>query len=355
MAGLITLVTPSVGAAQGLSADISAGRLVYDEGSTTVGSDNVLGTIRYEQHDAWLFGSVAAPVSGSDTFWTAVGTGGRLRLPWRSQRLSIGVDADAHAFSFRDRLVDQTGVGGALETLPFLQLAFGSAFLEGYSGWRGHTVAQAGVRSNRDVIESGLRAAAGRRVRVEAEGRWVSAPEGVFPFVGGTLTVENRALRVWARAGRWLDATLDDPVWGGGIDVRLSARSHIWTSFRQDASDPLYFNSARKTWSIGATRQLGGASASGLPIRSYPAGPVVLRVAAGDVPGDAVFIGGDFNGWQAVAMHREGNAWMVTLRLSPGTYHYAFRTAGGSWFVPASTYGRRDDGMGGSLAVLMVS
>jgi hypothetical protein len=93
----------------------------------------------------------------------------------------------------------------------------------------------------------------------------------------------------------------------------------------------------------------------GLPIRSHPAGPVVLRLAAAEAPGDELFVGGDFNGWQAVPMRREGEAWVVTLRLTPGTYHYAFRNTRGAWFVPASTEGRRDDGMGGYVGVLMVS
>ena len=46
-------------------------------------------------------------------------------------------------------------------------------------------------------------------------------------------------------------------------------------------------------------------------------------------------------------MQREGGEWVVRLPLSPGVYHYAFRAANGEWFVPPSTPGRRDDGMGG--------
>jgi hypothetical protein len=34
-------------------------------------------------------------------------------------------------------------------------------------------------------------------------------------------------------------------------------------------------------------------------------------------------------------------------------YHYAFRT-GARWFVPEGTAGRRDDDMGGHVAVLVV-
>jgi hypothetical protein len=36
-------------------------------------------------------------------------------------------------------------------------------------------------------------------------------------------------------------------------------------------------------------------------------------------------------------------------------YHYAFRSHTGQWFVPASVAGRRDDGFGGHIAILVVS
>jgi hypothetical protein len=349
------LLCPHVGAAQELSADVSTGRLVYDQGATTVATDNVLGTLRYVQHGGWIFGSVAAPLSSNDTFWTAAGTGGRFSVPLGARQVSLGADMDAHAFAFRDRMVDQTGSGGTLEALPFLRLSVGPGYVEGYSGWRGHTITQDALRLNRSIVESGLRAGTGERVRVEAEGRWVKAPEGVFPFVGASVTVGHRGFEAWAQAGRWLDDDLSEPVWGGGVDVRMTARSHLWTSFRQDASDPLYLNTPRKTWSIGITRRLGGAPSAGLPIRSHPAGAVSLRIAAADAAGDELFVGGDFNGWQPVAMRREGDVWVVTLPLAPGTYHYAFRNSRGAWFVPVSTQGRRDDGMGGYVGVLMVS
>ena len=54
-------------------------------------------------------------------------------------------------------------------------------------------------------------------------------------------------------------------------------------------------------------------------------------------------------------MLREGEYWVVRLPLTAGVYHYAFRSSTGDWFVPTSTAGRRDDGMGGYVAVLVVS
>ena len=55
-----------------------------------------------------------------------------------------------------------------------------------------------------------------------------------------------------------------------------------------------------------------------------------------------------------VPMQREGRDWTIRLPLAKGAYHYAFQSARGAWFVPASIPGRRDDGMGGQVAVLLV-
>ena len=82
---------------------------------------------------------------------------------------------------------------------------------------------------------------------------------------------------------------------------------------------------------------------------------VVLRLPVGDAPPGNVSIAGDFNNWQAAPMQRENGEWVARLPLAPGVYHYAFRSAKGEWFVPETASGRRDDGMGGHVAVLVVS
>ena len=66
-------------------------------------------------------------------------------------------------------------------------------------------------------------------------------------------------------------------------------------------------------------------------------------------------IAGDFTGWKPVPMQRDGSRWTFTVKLEPGTYHYAFVGEDGTWFVPESVPGRQDDGMGGHVAVLVVS
>jgi hypothetical protein len=54
-------------------------------------------------------------------------------------------------------------------------------------------------------------------------------------------------------------------------------------------------------------------------------------------------------------MQRRGDAWVYSVTLEPGTYNYAFVDAQGEWFVPEKHPGRKSDGMGGVVAVLVVS
>jgi Glycogen recognition site of AMP-activated protein kinase len=96
-----------------------------------------------------------------------------------------------------------------------------------------------------------------------------------------------------------------------------------------------------------------GACASARPDGHVPGG-TVIRLAMADAPAGKVSVAGDFNDWQPVPMRREGHEWVLRLSLTTGVYHYAFRAASGEWFVPASTPGRHDDGMGGHNAVLVV-
>jgi hypothetical protein len=96
--------------------------------------------------------------------------------------------------------------------------------------------------------------------------------------------------------------------------------------------------------------------------RRFRAAPVAAEVGAGGVtlriPGrglrQAPSVAGDFSGWRPLRMVRSGEFWVIRLDLAPGAYRYAFRTADGEWFVPDSVPGRRDDGMGGVSALLLV-
>jgi hypothetical protein len=354
---LSALSRVNVAHAQGWSADVSAGRIVYDPVSANVTTNNVIGSLRYDtRRELWVYGAGAVPTGDDGTFWGAGGMGGRLIFSaQRAGRASIGADVGAHGFSFRDRVVDQAGSGGTLEAMPFARLAAGVGFIEGRGGWRGHTLSFAGARENRRVFETGVRGGYGTTLRVEGDARWVNASEGTYPFVGATIAYAGSRMDVWAQTGKWLATDLGERVWAVGGGVSLGPRTSLWGSVRQEAPDPLYWNSTRRTWSVGLTQRLGRGPTPPVSVSPSQEDTVVVRLSVTDAPAGAVSIAGDFNNWQPVPMQREGDEWIVRLPLSPGAYHYAFRAANGDWFVPPSTPGRRDDGMGGFVAMLVVS
>jgi hypothetical protein len=345
-----------VARAQGWSAAVSAGRLVYDPLLVDFGTNNLMGTIRYDSHrDTWVYGSVATPFGDSGTFWGATGAGGRLMLAAsHGGQVSYGADVGAHGFSFTDRVADQSGTGGAVDVMPFARVSVREGFVEGRGGWRGQALSFAGLRESHDVFEYGARGGYGTRVRVVGETYWTKAAEGTYPFIGGTVAYQTTRLDLWGQMGRWVATDLTDRVWSIGSAFNLGVRTSIWGTVRQEGSDPLYWNTPRRSWTVGLTQRLGRVPAPLVPGTPTPDGGVFVRLAAADAPGDAVFVAGDFNNWQPVPMQREGNEWVIRLSLAPGIYHYTFRTANGDWFVPPTFAGRRGDGMGGYHAVLIV-
>jgi hypothetical protein len=350
--------SPTPAHAQGLSVDVSTGRIAYDPITTGEATHNVAGTVRYDTvRDHRVYGSASAPLHSGDPLWGAVGAGGRLLLP-RSEdrRVTAGADVGGEAFLFRDRLALQTGNGGSLDALPFVRLSGGAAGVELRSGWRGQSLSMGGIVQRRGVFETGARATYDAiTVRAEADMRWVRATEGTFPFLGGSVIYGSSRGYVSVNAGRWLSDVLDDVAWGGGAGVAVGRGATVWVNVQQRASDPLYWNASRRTWSVGVTQQLSAPRAVLQPATRLNGGDVIIRLPAASASGSELWVAGDFNAWKPARMQREGRDWVLRVPLKPGIYKYSFRSADGKWFVPASVAGRRDDGMGGHVAVLVVS
>jgi hypothetical protein len=353
---LVNAASPRAACAQTWAVDLSAGRTVYEPVAVTAGTNNLVGTVRYDpRHDAWVYANAALPIGDAAQFWDGAGAGGRFWLPG-SRRLTFGSDADAHLFMFRDATAQQTGTGGILEALPFASLSAGAASLEIRGGWRGQSLGFAGVTQRRGVFETGFRGLYNGAVNLQGDLRWVRAAEGLFPFIGGAAAYSGRSpVTVWGRAGKWIDSALTNASWGLGATVAMGSRSSVWFSAQQEAPDPLYWNAERRSWAVGVTRQLTRPAAPIVATPSTQPGGVLIRISVADAPAGDVAIGGSFNNWQPQPMQREGSNWIIRLPLAPGIYQYAFRSANGEWFVPTSTPGRRDDGFGGQQAVLVVS
>jgi hypothetical protein len=352
--------------AQGIALDLSAGQIVYQPLPAEVATNNAAATLRYDSpRGIWLYGTAAMPFGGTDSRWGGFGVGDRLvRSTSSSERVNIGADIGAHGFVFHDAVLDQGGSGGFVEAMPFLQVPAALATFEVGGGWRGQTLSYTGTVDARHVFESrahvtyGPAEAGAHRQRtgwiLEGEARWVRASEGLYPFLGGGLRYEGSPVQAWLQTGKWFSSSLNDAAWGAGISVTLTDRLALWSSVRQDAPDPLYWNLPRRSWSVGITRRFNTVLAP-VATTQTEAGGVLIRVNAADVDGSSVSVAGDFNGWHPVPMQREGREWVARLQLAPGVYHYAFRSERAEWFVPPSVPGRRDDGMGGYVAVLVVS
>lgn len=341
---------------QGLSVDVSAGRAVYDAVSATVATTSVMGTVRYDADSGlWVYGTMAGPLRNDDPTWGAFGVGGRF-LPSNStqRRATAGIELGAHGYVFRDALVDRSGNGGTIEAVPFVNLATGSGSIEVRGGWRGHSLSYAGGVERRSAVEAGARATYGAGLRFQGDTRWVRTSEGTYPYVGGML-YGGTSVEAWVVVGKWLSADLDAVVWGGGTSVPLGRRATLWVSAQRETPDPLVWNAARWTWSVGITHRLGRSTPVVPTAPRSDGGATVIRLPASEAMGQQVSIAGDFNNWQPAPMQREGGDWVIRLTLAAGVYHYAFRSDGGEWFVPSSVAGRRDDGMGGQVAVLVVS
>jgi hypothetical protein len=100
----------------------------------------------------------------------------------------------------------------------------------------------------------------------------------------------------------------------------------------------------------GLAAQLGRVRSTGCA--GVAAGTVVFRLPA---PGaNEVAVSGSFTGWAPQPMARDGDAWLIGLPLSAGTYEYVYLVDGVA-LVPPEAALTRPDGWGGTNGVLEVT
>lgn len=277
-----------------------------------------------------------------------------------SARRGFGLQPDllARGFAYHDPLAEVEGTGGLLVAEPYVAVSGATFRARLGGGVRAAGTSVAGTSSGRTAgVTAGdvLFAPAGRLsgvVRAEV----LHLEDETLPHGSIGLVFEHGQGHLWAGLDRWEGDERRETGWyaGGALDLSETLAARV--NFGRTSGEPMFGTPARQTWSIALRYRFadrpGGGRLESLP--EYDSGGVRLRVSVDESDGTPA-VGGSFNGWQPVPMTRSGDVWTITLELEPGYYEIAFVDETGDWFVPESFPGRRPDGMGGWVAILIVS
>jgi hypothetical protein len=345
--------------------DLQTARASFGAAPLNSTSTNVALGLRHTRDRRLVSGAFGAPLGSDDLTWGVVA--GQDRMALRRGRFEAGLEISGMAHAQRDPSTEQTGAGLRAEALPLVSTSIGSlvAELRGGGSWYQGRIDD--ERWSRNLLLSDLSLTMpvsqrpGRSLHLGSELRHLRGFEAdeSYAWLGGSASAGLRRSSAWVAAGRWLDLPGGDEASGtgigGGISVALSARMSVSAQLRREAFDPVFLSTDRTSWGVAFSYRLGSPQppppSAGAEVRD--GSQVTIRVPLSE-SGSPPSVAGDFSDWQPLPMHRNGSRWEVTLELSPGLYHYAFRTRDGRWFVPEDVPGRRDDGMGGWVATLVV-
>lgn len=353
--------------AQGWTAEVTAGRAVYDPVSAHLRAANASLGVRYEGARRSLYLSGGTDLGLQGLRWGAAGVGARPGIRWREMELGVDLSADLYAYSrseyddprLKVRVIDPGGAGATLQALPTVLLSRGIVTAEVYSGAVQSLTSTSGIQQSVTGFDGGARVTATpvAGLQVGALGRYMYFPEGGYPYLGATASYSLGRGTVWASGGRWMSTLLDTPrtAYGVGARVSVARGTELQASWQQEPSDPVYLNPARRTWSVRLSQAIGRRAAAHPTLVSVPApagGAVAIRIPLSEAEAPPSVLG-DFTEWKPVPMARVDGFWEVQLPIPPGVHHYGFRRADGTFFIPASLP-KTDDGMGGVSAVLVV-
>jgi len=346
--------------AQAWTVDLHAARASFGAPPLGAGSTNAALGLRFADGHRSLHASLAAPLASGDLFWGVTGAGDRWAA--RRGRFEGGVDVSGLAHLQRDPVTDRGGSGVRGEVMPFVSASAGTLVLEIRSGaslYRGRIGGESWAR-DLQVSELSISSGRGEHLRLGGDLRHLRprGDEGAYTWAGASVSGGTGRAGMWLSLGRWMkgiDGDGPSTGFGGGASFALGARTVLWAQGRREPFDPFFLGSDRTSWGFGASRRLGTPAPPpprlGAEIRER--GRVTIRLPLSEAASPPA-VAGDFSGWEAVPMHRRGSNWEVTLQLPPGAYRYAFRSGTGEWTVPPGVPGRRDDGMGGWVATLIV-
>jgi hypothetical protein len=361
-----------------LSAQAGRIRSVLDPSSAA--SKTLALGLRYDDPNAGLRLSAGIPSNSTEALWGSVG--GWKRLAPRFGGFRAGIDVAGNAFLTMDRAnqsdlsvpgplnppgpqgpaqpvgTDRTGHALAGQALPVVGYESARWQVHARAGLSRYAAEFTGQRLDRSVRLADLQATlmpASSIALVPTVQRFHASGEPQVTYAGVSAIAASPMGMAWGSIGHW---TGDDAIgtpWSAGGRLRLHSLIALEAGARHDAFDPLYLQPAQTSWSMGLSLRFGGRDRSVRPPvpAAYVDGRATIRLPV-SASKTQPSIAGDFNNWKPAPMQRAGDHWSYVIAVVPGVYNYAFVTAAGEWFVPESVAGRKSDGMGGHVAVLVV-
>ncbi|MCG6957395.1 MAG: glycogen-binding domain-containing protein [Gemmatimonadetes bacterium] len=364
--------------------DALAGRYRYENSPVGGTSGSALLGLRYLRGASGLSALAGVPLTSADAPWGDLA--GLLRLTAAAHPLEWGLRLSGQAFAqgahgdtavasmptlpgaARDIPLNRRGVvGGGVEPIlggwgasgeitPLVAYATPSWSIQGRGGIAGFHSSFADQSFDRLLRVAYLRVShvLSPNLVLSAEERTQWAQEATYPYLGATALLTSGSVEAWASLGTWLTSGVRTAPWALEARIHVRDRLSITGSVRRDAFDALFETPARTSWSFGVSVALARPSAIAAPIpQRYDDGVATIGLSASDAKG-SVLIAGDFNDWKPQPMKMKHGYWTAQIALPPGVYYYAFVDGDGSWFVPQSVAGRKPDGFGGYVAVLVV-
>jgi hypothetical protein len=337
----------------------------------------VAGGISYQDRTTAFRVSTGVPIGPESPYWGAAGVYKRAAL--RKNGFLFGIDLNGNGYLFRDRTHSSSEPGGlfdpftpgdtkrsghalAGQAMPVVGIEAGPFQLHARAGVSYYTAAVADQSRDRTVKlgDVDVTFQPNSYLALTPVIRRFHSDNGEDPstFAGMSAAIAFGRSTLWVNGGQWLDVDTTSSArtsWGAGASLNITDRARINASARHDGYDPLYLNPSQTSWSVGLSMLIGGRIRKPVaPVPSAYAGGIAtirLRVSESASPPS---IAGDFNNWAVAHMEREGDYWTYRAPLAKGVYNFSFVSADGTWFVPRDYPGRKDDGMGGHVAVLVV-
>jgi hypothetical protein len=330
--------------------------------------------LRYDDPSAGLRLTGGIPTQSTDALWAGLSAWKRLAI--RQRGVFAGIDLSGNGFLTADRaaeperplpglfdppappVVSRSGHAVSGQALPVLGYERGDLQFYARAGLSRFAATFGQQRIDRSVRLGEVQlsfAPVSALAIVPVIRRFEAAGERATTYTGVSAVAASASGSIWGGVGQWAGGIGDGTPWIAGGRFRVLPLVALEASARHDAFDPLYLQPAQTSWSVGLSVLMGGRTRPVMPPvpAKYVEGRATIRLlVSGSLTRPS--IAGDFNAWKPVPMQREGDCWTYTVALPRGVYQYAFISSSGDWFVPKDVPGRKDDGMGGHVAVLVV-